>query len=363
MNITVGFIGLGLIGGSIAKSLKKADSSIYIIAYNRSKEPLMQALSEGVIDESVFDVNDSFNKCDIIFLCTPVEYNSFYLSKVASVIKDGCIITDVGSVKGYIHTTVKELGLEHCFIGGHPMAGSEKTGYAASNSLLLENAYYPVTPTTMTTDEALNLYIKLIRLTGAIPIVLDPQTHDYAVAGISHVPHLIASSLVNLIKNNDTSDELMKSLAAGGFKDITRIASSSPEVWSQICMANPVQISLFLDKYISELTKIKGFIDSQNRDAISDMFADSREYRNSINITTKGPVLSNYELYCEIEDKEGALNSITHLLSVNHINIKNIEIIHNREYRDGALRVVFYDEHSYTGAYEKLQESGYKIYR
>lgn len=363
MNITVGFIGLGLIGGSIAKSLKKADSSIYIIAYNRSKEPLMQALSEGVIDESVFDVNDSFSKCDIIFLCTPVEYNSFYLSKVASVIKDGCIITDVGSVKGYIHTTVKELGLEHCFIGGHPMAGSEKTGYSASNSLLLENAYYPVTPTALTTDKSLDLYIKLIRLTGAVPIVLDPEIHDYAVAGISHVPHLIASSLVNLIKDNDTSDELMKALAAGGFKDITRIASSSPEVWSQICMANPVQISLLLDKYIGELTKIKAFVDSGNRDAIAEMFAESREYRNSISITTKGPVLANYELYCEIEDKEGALNSITHLLSVNHISIKNIEIIHNREYRDGALRVVFYDEHSYTNAYDKLQESGYKIYR
>ena len=93
------------------------------------------------------------------------------------------------------------------------------------------------------------------------------------------------------------------------------------------------------------------------------MFAESREYRNSINITTKGPVLAGYELYCEIEDKEGALNSITHLLSVNHISIKNIEIIHNREYRDGALRVVFYDEHSYTNAYDKLQDNGYKIYR
>ena len=145
------------------------------------------------------------------------------------------------------------------------MAGSEKTGYSASNSLLLENAYYPVTPTALTTDKSLDLYIKLIRLTGAVPIVLDPEIHDYAVAGISHVPHLIASSLVNLIKDNDTSDELMKALAAGGFKDITRIASSSPEVWSQICMANPVQISLLLDKYIGELTKIKAFVDSGNR--------------------------------------------------------------------------------------------------
>lgn len=363
MSITVGFIGLGLIGGSIAKSLKKADSSIYIVAYNRSHAPLEQALSENVIDESAFDINDSFNKCDIIFLCTPVEYNSIYLSKAADVMKDGCIITDVGSVKGYIHKTVTELGLEHCFIGGHPMAGSEKTGYAASSDILLENAYYPITPTASTSKEALDFYVSLVRKTGAIPIVTEPDIHDYAVAGISHVPHLIASALVNLVKDNDTSDELMKLLAAGGFKDITRIASSSPEVWSQICLTNPVQISLILEKYINMLTEIKDFVDAGDRDAISNMFAESREYRNSISITAKGPVLASYAMFCEIEDKEGALNSITQLLSTNHISIKNVEIIHNREYHDGALRIDFYDEHSAVKAYEKLCESGYTVYR
>ena len=363
MGITVGFIGLGLIGGSIAKSLKKADSSIYTIAYNRSHEPLIQAVNDGVIDESVFSIDDSFRKCDIIFLCTPVEYNSIYLSEVSQHIRDGCILTDVGSVKGYIHNTVSELGLEHCFIGGHPMAGSEKTGYKASNGHLLENAYYVITPTTLTSKPAIEFYVNLVKKTGAIPIVTEPEIHDYAVAGISHVPHLIASALVNLVRENDTSDELMKLLAAGGFKDITRIASSSPEMWSQICVTNPTQISVILQKYIDILSQVKAFVDNSDRNAIHEMFAASREYRNSISITTKGPVLSSYAIFCEIEDKEGALNSFTSLLSASHINIRNFEIIHNREYKDGALRIDFYDEHSANKAFEILCNNGYTVYR
>ncbi len=362
MSITVGFIGLGLIGGSIAKSLKKADSSIYTVAYNRSKEPLLEAVKDGVIDESAFDINEAFSKCNIIFLCTPVEYNSIYLSKASEVAPPDCIITDVGSVKGHIHNTVNELKLTNRFIGGHPMAGSEKTGYAASSDILLENAYYAITPTKETTTAQLNFYRELVKMMGSIPIVVEPDIHDYAVAGISHVPHLIASSLVNLVRENDTQDELMKLLAAGGFKDITRIASSSPEMWSQICSTNKEQISLILQKYIDLLCNVKAMVDSKNSQGIYDMFAESREYRNSISINTKGVITARYTIFCNIEDKKGALNAITELLYSNHISIKNIEIIHNREYKDGALLVEFYDEQSYNNARMALTDAGYMIY-
>lgn len=362
MELTVGLIGLGLIGGSIAKALKKTDSSIYIMAYNRSDAPLAQAFLDGTINEIAQDIDDSFSKCDIIFLCTPVEFNSTYMPKVAAVMNDKCILTDVGSVKGHIHNSVKEFGLEHCFIGGHPMAGSEKTGYAASSDILLENAYFVITPTEQTTQTQLDLYVSIVEKTGAIPLVIKPDIHDYAVAGISHVPHLIASALVNMVRENDTPDELMKLIAAGGFKDITRIASSSPEVWSQICTTNSKQISIILEKYIEMLTEVKKYIDDKDSDAIHNMFYESREYRNSISINTKGPVLARYTLFCDIEDKEGSLNSITHLLSVNHISIKNIEIIHNREFKQGALLTEFYDEPSLISAKEILTGAGYQIF-
>lgn len=362
MNITVGFIGLGLIGGSIAKALKKSDSDIYTIAYNRSRQPLETAVCDGVINEIAEHIDDTFKKCDIVFLCTPVEYNSEYLKQISSCINPNCIITDVGSVKGHIHNTVYELGLESCFIGGHPMAGSEKTGYSASTDILLENAFFAITPTTATTDEALSFYTGLVKKTGAIPIITEPAVHDYAVAGISHVPHLIASSLVNMVRENDTPDQLMKTLAAGGFKDITRIASSSADVWSQICHTNKEQISNVLSIYIDILTEVKKHIDSDNKEAIYNMFSESKEYRDSISIKNKGPISNNYVMYCDIEDKEGALSKITVLLSDNHINIKNIEIIHNREYKQGVLLIAFYDEKTYQSAYSLLSDNGYFIH-
>ncbi|MBD5156290.1 MAG: prephenate dehydrogenase [Butyrivibrio sp.] len=361
--LNIGFIGLGLIGGSIAKSLKKSDSSIYITAYNRSPKPLEDASADGVIDRAAHEVDSAFSDCDIIFLCTPVEHNSTYLSLLKGIIKKGCIITDVGSVKGYIHDTVKSLDMEDCFIGGHPMAGSEKTGYSASTDTMLENAYYAITPTPLTTEEALDFYVGLVKKTGAVPVVVEPDKHDYAVAGISHVPHLIASGLVNTVSENDTDDCLMKMLAAGGFKDITRIASSSADMWSQICMTNSAQISLLLGKYIDYLTSVKAYVDSRDRDSVAEMFVRSKEYRDSINIRNSGPLPQSHTLYCDIEDKEGALNDITGLLSARRISIKNIEIIHNREYRDGVLLIDFYDRGSLESALSILTENGHSVHK
>lgn len=361
--INVGFIGLGLIGGSIAKALKKSDSPFYITAYNRSPEPLVEAVADGVVDRAAHEIDNAFCGCDIIFLCTPVEHNSTYLSLLKGIIKKGCIITDVGSVKGYIHETVRALGMEDCFIGGHPMAGSEKTGYFAATDTMLENAYYIITPTPLTPKESLDFYIGIVRKTGAVPIVAEPDRHDYAVAGISHVPHLIASGLVNTVRENDTDDCLMKMLAAGGFKDITRIASSSADMWSQICMTNSVQISLLLGKYIDYLSKVKEQIDSSDRTAITEMFVQSKEYRDSISIRNSGPIPQSHAIYCDIEDKEGALSDITGLLFAGGINIKNIEIIHNREYRDGVLLIDFYDKDSSSRAFKILSENGRSVHK
>lgn len=336
--ITVGFVGLGLIGGSIAKILKKKRPDIRIVAFNRSKAPLELAISDGVVDEGI-DIDDRFSQCDFIFLCTPVEYNSVYLERLKPYVKKGAIITDVGSVKGYIHKTVEELGMEECFIGGHPMAGSERTGYACSSEMLLENAFYAITPTKLTTPSMLERYVELVKLTGAIPVVLDPDKHDYSVAGISHVPHVIAASLVNLVKNSDDENATMKLLAAGGFKDITRIASSSPEMWEQICTTNTDAICELLDDYIASLEAIKDTISKKDHEAINSFFASSREYRNSVIDSRKGPITSQYLVYCDIQDREGALLSIIEKLTVNHIGIRNIEIVNNRESESGVLKI------------------------
>ena len=209
-HLTAGFIGLGLIGGSIARGLKRSAPDIQIMAYMRTREKLEQAHADGIVDLILNGVDEHLSECDIIFLCTPVEFNESYLRQIRPFLKEGAVVTDVGSTKTSIHETVAALGMESCFVGGHPMAGSEKTGYENSTDHLLENAYYIVTPPegkNSSHPQALSPNAERImavaRTIGAIPLVLDYREHDKVVAAISHLPHLIASSLVNLVKDND----------------------------------------------------------------------------------------------------------------------------------------------------------------
>lgn len=361
-DLTFGFIGLGLIGGSVARHLKKLDRGYTLIAYNRSINSLNEAKKDGIIDIICTEINDEFGKCDYIFLCTPVEYNAIYLAKLKPIIKDTCLITDVGSVKTHIHNEVIRLGLESNFIGGHPMAGSEKTGYINSSDHLLENAYYAITPTAKSTPDKVEEYRQLVSDMGALPIVIDYKEHDYVVASISHLPHVIASSLVTTIKHSDNKQETMKLLAAGGFKDITRIASSSPEMWQQICLTNTDNIVKVLDNFSNNLNSFKNIIANREEQSIYDRFEESRDYRNSINDNKRGPIDKTYFLYCDIIDEEGAIATIATILATNHISIKNIGIVHNREFEEAVLRIEFYDSDSVLLAKEVLIRHKYTIY-
>ena len=248
--LTIGFIGLGLIGGSIAKAIRYYYPDTRIIAHTRSQATIDYALNEQIIDIACDQVDARFSECDYIFLCAPVEANASYLEILKSLVQPGCILTDVGSTKTDIHTHVADLGLESQFIGGHPMAGSEKTGIANAKRHLLENAYYIVTPTSKVPKESVEAYVELVRSLKALPLVLDYHEHDFVTGAISHLPHLIAAALVNLVHNEDTPSETMRMVAAGGFKDITRIASSSPEMWEQICMTKIHLTALYMREKI-----------------------------------------------------------------------------------------------------------------
>lgn len=358
---TVGFIGLGLIGGSIARGLKRAHPGITIMAYMRTRSKLEQAREDGIVDVILDGIGEPLRECDIIFLCTPVEYNAQYLSSIRPYLKDGAIVTDVGSTKTNIHDVVSQLGLEDRFVGGHPMAGSEKTGYENSTDHLLENAYYIITPTPASRQGDIDRLVDVAHAIGSIPIVLDYHEHDRIVAAISHLPHIIASSLVNLVKDSDSTDEMMKRLAAGGFKDITRIASSSPEMWEQICMTNTENIVSMLDSYMASLQKTKEELLARNGSAINRLFADSRSYRNSFSDTSRGSVAPDYSFTVDVLDEPGTISILASILSARGINIKNIGINHSREHGEGALMITFYDEPSMTAAWEQLDRYNYGL--
>jgi len=360
--MSFGFIGLGLIGSSIAKALRNTFPDCRIIAFNRSEKPRLLALADRVADITAATVSPVFQECDYIFLCTPVEYNETYLKALKPIIKPSCIITDVGSVKTNIHRAVIAEGMEENFIGGHPMAGSEKTGYENSSAQLCENAFYAITPTSLSSSEKVGEYQGIVESIGAIPIILDYRIHDYSVAAISHLPHIIAAQLVNLVRDNDSGTQIMKQMAAGGFKDITRIASSSPEMWEQICMANSENIAALLDKYIDYLQSAKNMLLQKNGSGINELFQKSRAYRNSFN-NGIGLIRKEFLIYLDIADEAGAIRDIAVKLADADINIKNIGIVHNREFEGGVLKITFYDEAAYVSADNLLKAEGYTIYK
>ena len=223
---------------------------------NRSEKSLIDAYNDGVIDEYSLTDMSIFNECDIIIVCTTVDTIPTYVSKLKPFIKKDCIITDVGSTKKKICDTLSNVK-DICFIGGHPMAGSEQTGYKSAKAHLFENAFYIFTPINDVPQSKINQMTDIAKILGATPVVISPEIHDYTVAAISHVPHIIASSLVNTVKNLADDNGYMHSFAAGGFRDITRIASSSPDVWNSICQDNREPILKVLDTYIETIKELK----------------------------------------------------------------------------------------------------------
>ncbi len=359
---TCGFIGLGLIGGSLARAVRNKLPEAYMIAYDTNVSSLKLAVKDGVINEACTQIGDSFEKCDYIFLCAPVSFNDENLITLQSHLSKNAVLTDVGSVKTDIHEHITALGLEEQFIGGHPMTGSERFGYANSKASLFENAYYILTPSDKIPTEKVAAFQTLVQTIGAIPLVLSYRQHDYVTAAISHLPHVIAASLVNLVKDADSKEGIMKMIAAGGFKDITRIASSSPTMWQHICLTNTDNISSLLEQYIQDLTAFKQKLDAKDTDVLYRFFDDARIYRESFINVSSGPIKTEYVLTVDIADKPGAIAAIASLLAMHDVSIKNIGINHNRELAEGALRIEFYEDTSARNATDVLTSHGYNIH-
>lgn len=369
----IGFIGFGLIAGSIAHALKETDCDYLnnhccffqkkweftAFNYRSTTHPaLEQAKSEGLLDAVTTDLS-VFSKMDLVFLCAPVKTNARYMEKLKPILKKDCILTDVGSVKSDIQQAAETNGLSGQFIGGHPMTGSEKTGYAHSSAHILENAYYILTPSADTPSSMVSAMTELIRIMSAIPVILEPKEHDNITAAISHLPHIIAASLVNLVSKNDRQGHMQK-LAAGGFKDITRIASSSADMWQDICLTNRDSILDFMDEYIELLQSIRHSIDANDGDAIHAMFSSSKEYRDSLPVLCKGSD-QIYDLNVDIHDEPGAIAKLTTLLAHHNISIKNVSIVNNREFQNGVFHMEFWDESAKRKSVLLLQKYQYAI--
>ncbi|MBQ8663583.1 MAG: prephenate dehydrogenase/arogenate dehydrogenase family protein [Eubacterium sp.] len=360
----IGFIGLGHIGGSVAKTIHRIYPGITLIAYDTSKETLELAIEEGVIAQGYDSITEDFAECNYIYLCAPVLYNADYLPAMKQLVEKNphMLITDVGSVKTGIHEQVIATDLEENFIGGHPMCGTEHTGYPHSSAYMLENAYYIITPSAKVSEQKVAEFVAFTDTLDAITMVLDYEEHDFMVGAISHLPHVISATLVNLVKQEDNEKETLRTIAAGGFKDITRISSSSPLMWENICRANKGQILKLIDTYMASMTKIRATIEAGEGKDIYSFFESAKDYRDTFSNAVPGPLGQTFHMFVDITDEAGGIATVTTILSTNNINIKNIGITHNREFQNGALSLEFYTYAALKQAVELLEKYHYTVY-
>lgn len=352
---------MGLIGGSLAAAVQRFLPEWEIYG-NDSEKTLKKALELKYIDVAVKNLEDLPEDIDLLFLGAPITTNIELLKKIASLKKwNGLLITDMGSTKESIARMADQLPDNGWwFIGGHPMAGSEKGGINAANPFLFQNAVYVLTPckTKKPSNEKMALLINLLYKVGARIIKISPELHDRLVAHISHLPYVIAVTLINFIANEEKSG-LFYQLAAGGYRDLTRIAQSTHAVWIDIFKNNKKNIAEAVDEFITYLDALKKFLEKE--DFLYEL-QQAQKIRTKIPAGTKGFLNPLADIRVEIVDKPGVLAHITSTLANESINLKDIAILKARENLGGVLQLSFEDKKTAYKASELLQTKGYKIF-
>lgn len=358
----VGFIGLGLMGGSIAKSIRAYKLAETIVAYDRDSTATASALKASVVDVVAEDVDVTFADCDVIFLCCPVKVNVLMAQKLLPILNKDCLLTDIGSTKMDIHSAMARRAPSHPFIGGHPMTGSEKTGFGNGDMRLFENIYYVLTPSPSASEAHLAKLTDLVRGIGSIPMTMAPDIHDEATAAISHVPHILASTMVSAVQSLDRENGYMYTLAAGGFKDLTRIASGSPEMWASICLANKDAILSAMDATMGVFRGFRNDVAAMDGARLFDAFKDAKVYRDSFSDQKPGLLPRTYSFAIDVDDAPGMIARIATLLYEADINIKNIGIVNNRETDEGVLKIHFDEEAHMLKSIDLLTAHGETVY-
>lgn len=284
-------IGVGLIGGSLARALKKVNAVKTVVGYGRNEDNLKKAVQLGVIDIYSLDIKEVVNDADIVVLATPLATADSLFAAMSDSLKQTVVVTDVGSAKGKIVESARgNLGkLFTRFVPGHPIAGKEASGVEASFAELFDAHRVILTPVADTEHEALNVIIDMWKLTGAEVVSLDVEQHDGILAATSHLPHMLAYALVDCLSGMQERDRIFE-FAAGGFADFTRIASSHPSMWHDICFSNREQLLKVMDQFDQHLNSIREAIKNDDSDALlniferaktsRDKFTDQRKKRN-----------------------------------------------------------------------------------
>ncbi len=356
---SVALVGTGLIGGSIGLALRRA--GVEVVGYDDDAARGDAALEAGAVDELAPDLASAVAGADLTVVAVPV-------GKVAEVVVAALdagsgLVTDVGSVKAPVVAAVEAARPDAAarYVGGHPMAGSEQEGLAGASADLFVGATWVLTPTGRTDPAVFAELRTWVTSFGAEAIAVASELHDALVAVVSHVPQLAASTLMNVANRGSDEHAVLLRLAAGGFRDMTRIASSHPAIWPDICLANRDAIVSALDDYVDELGRVRAIVAEGDRDALLGLLADARAARRNLPVGI--PVEETLvELRIPVPDREGVIAEVTTLAARFGINIADLEIAHSLEGRAGVLVLVVAERN--LDAFEAaLDEHGYHVFR
>lgn len=361
----IAILGVGLIGGSLGLVWKQRLQDVHVVGFDNA--PILEkAVDRGAIDEGVATLPEAVESADVVVLAAPLTAIVATLETIAPYLRAGSIVTDVGSVKRpVLDRAAAVLPSDVPFVGGHPMAGSERRGIEHADPFIFENATYAVCPATTSFDFPSDfpaLY-RLIRATGGRILVLDADRHDQIAATVSHLPQLLAVCLMNYAAERNREDDAFLRLAAGGFRDMTRIASSPYTMWRDVLVANEGPILDVLAGFASSFQRLRGRIGAEALDEVEQAFTSARSARESIPRDTKGFIHPLSDVYVYAEDRPGELLGIVRTLHDAGLNIKDIELLKIREGTGGAFRFGFNESQSADHAVSALTLANYTAYR
>ena len=344
MDKRAAIVGTGLIGGSIGLALR--EQGWQVVGTDQDEAVAAEALRRGALDSLGPPTG-----ADIVFVATPVGAAAAEARKALA--EGAGLVTDVGSVKAPIVGAVNDRR----FVGGHPMAGSEQEGVAGARADLFQNAVWVLTPTDDTDDDSLVQIRSVVASLGADVVSLAPERHDALVAVVSHVPHLTAATLMAMADERAEEHQVMLRLAAGGFRDMTRIASGHPGIWPDICDENSEAICSVLDRFIAALSGVRSLVAEGNRGGLLELLEQARSARAHLPYGLDRDV-SLAEVRVPVFDRPGELARITSLTTDVGVNIFDLEIAHSVEGGQGVAILVVNAEAA-DGLLEALRKQGY----
>ena len=353
----VAILGTGLIGGSLGLALARA-GGYEVGGYDLDPAASQTALDRGALTKRFTSPSEAAAGADVVVIAGPISATGALMAAVAPHVRSGAVVTDVGSAKADVMALGEET-FGSAFLGGHPMAGSERHGIEAADALLFQDAAWILTPSARTPSQTYSAIAEIVTAVGAKPIGVEPALHDRLIARLSHVPQLAASAVVHMAAGAGDDASLL-GLAGGGFRDVTRIAASNPEMWVAILKVNRQAVLDGLDNLDASLGDLRGMLEIGDWDGIGEFLSGARSARLELFAKPDHPA-EPHTLSLLIPDRPGVLAEVTTAAGEIGANIEDLSIFHSTEGGRGRLDLVISGAPAAAALAERLETLGYHV--